>query len=217
MRNIQLKKQLAQAAIEKIPKDEVIGVGSGSTIRYFIEALAPLKHQITGAVASSEETERLLKKHGIPIIELNHVDRLPLYVDSADQFNRHRYLTKGGGGALTREKIIAQASDHFLCIVDHTKATDVLGGYPIAIEVLPMARSYIARAITRLKGTPVYRSGFITDNKNIILDVHQWHILNPPELETTLNQLPGIVATGLFTLRPPDQILIASPTGIEVL
>lgn len=208
------KQQAAEAAMEYIKSAEVIGVGTGSTIAFFIEALASVKHKLEGAVASSEATATLLKKIGVPLLDLNSVAHLPLYVDGADEFNQHRYLVKGGGGALTREKIIAEVATQFVCIVDQSKQVEVLGKFPVPIEVIPMARSFVAREIVKLHGDPVYRQGVITDNGNVILDVHNWHILNPVELEKRLNNIPGVVSNGIFANRGADIILCATNTGV---
>ncbi len=178
-----LKQKAALAALSYLEPNQCLGVGTGSTVNYFIEALASVKGRIEAAVSSSEETSKRLKKIGIPVVDLNSVDKLSLYIDGADEFNAHKYLVKGGGGALTREKIIAEAAEKFICIVDISKKTEVLGRFPIPIEVIPMARGLVAREIVKLGGTPVYRAGFVTDNGNVILDVHHWEILNPVALE----------------------------------
>jgi ribose 5-phosphate isomerase A len=211
------KQQAAEAAIKYVGYDGIIGVGTGSTVNYFIAALANIKGRIEAAVASSKATESLLKKIGIPVLDLNAVSSIPVYVDGADEFNLHKYLIKGGGGALTREKIVAQVSEKFVCIVDESKKSDVLGSYPVPIEVIPMARSYVAREIVKLKGDPVYRQGFVTDNGNVILDVQNWNILNPIELEQTLNNIPGIVCNGIFARRGADVLLIAGKNGVKTV
>lgn len=213
----ELKKSVATAALDYIEENTIIGVGAGSTIQFFIEALAQIKDKIQGAVASSVATEKLLKQKNIPIFELNQVDELPLYVDSADAFTHHRQLVKGGGGAQTREKILASASKVFICIVDENKMVDILGAFPVAVEVLPMARSFVAREIVKLGGHPEYRSNFTTDNGNIILDVHHWEILEPLKLEYNLNNIPGVVGHGLFAERSADMVLIAGQQGMKVL
>ncbi len=212
-----LKQQAAMAALKYIDYDGIIGVGTGSTVNYFIDALASIKGRIEAAVSSSDATSKRLKKLGIPVYDLNSVSSLPLYVDGADEFNEHKYLIKGGGGALTREKIIAAAADKFVCIVDEHKRVDVLGSFPLPIEVIPLARSYVAREIAKLDGTPEYRQGFVTDNGNVILDVHNWHILNPIELEQILNNIPGVVMNGLFAKRGADIILNATKDGIKII
>ena len=202
------KKNAAEAALEYAKQHEIIGVGTGSTVNYFIEYLATIKHQIEATVASSKATEKLLKKHNIPVRDLNAVNNIPLYVDGADEYNEHRYLIKGGGGALTREKIIAAASDKFVCITDSSKKVDVLGRkFPLPIEVIPMARGYVAREIVKLGGSPEYREGFITDNGNIILDIYNFELINPIEMETKLNNITGTVTNGIFAIRPADIIL----------
>lgn len=212
-----LKKESAYAALEYMTHVEVVGVGSGSTVAYFIEALGTIKGRLDGAVASSETTAALLKQQGIPVLDLNSVDSLSVYVDGADAFTQHKYLIKGGGGALTREKIIAQVAQQFICIVDDTKQVDVLGGFPVAIEVIPMARSAVAREIVKLHGYPVYRQGYVTDNGHIIIDVHGWNITDPVSLEQTLNNIPGVVTNGIFARRLADIILIAKKDGVSTL
>ncbi|WP_267256137.1 ribose-5-phosphate isomerase RpiA [Coxiella endosymbiont of Ornithodoros maritimus] len=212
----ELKKAAAIEAIQFIKSVNIVGVGTGSTVNCFINALAEIKHQIEGAVASSVVTENRLKKHRIPVVNLNSVSNVDVYVDGADEFNKHFYLSKGGGGALTREKIIAAAAKRFICIVDESKQVDVLGQFPLAIEVIPMARSFIAREIVKLKGDPVYRQGFTTDNGNVILDIHNLTILNPVELETILNNIPGVVANGLFAHRLADDLLIGTSAGVQL-
>lgn len=210
-----LKQQVAQAALAYVPTDAVIGVGSGSTVICFIDALATIKHKIKGTVASSNDTEKRLKGYGIPVYDLNAVDHLPVYIDGADEFNVFRYLIKGGGGALTREKIIAATAERFVCIVDESKAVTVLGKFPLPIEVIPMARGLVARNIVKLGGTPEYRSGFITDNGNIILDVYNLDLSDPIKMEKTLNNLTGVVANGIFAMRPADKILVSNDNGVQ--
>ncbi|MEQ8426542.1 MAG: ribose-5-phosphate isomerase RpiA [Gammaproteobacteria bacterium] len=209
------KKEVAQAAIKFIEDDTIVGVGTGSTVNFFIEELAAIKGRIEGAVSSSEASEKLLKEHGIPVVSLNSVIEIPVYVDGADESTRHRYLIKGGGGALTREKIVAAASKKFVCIIDDSKLVPMLGEFPLPVEVIPMAQSYVARQIAKLGGKPVLRDGFTTDNGNIILDVHNLKIDNPPELEGKLNQIVGVVTNGLFARRPADIVLMAGKNGIE--
>ena len=211
------KKAVAEAALEYVEAGSVIGMGTGSTVNFFIDALARMKDRVDGAVASSNATAERLKKHGIPVLDLNSTGDLALYVDGADETNAHRHLIKGGGGALTREKIVAAASARFVCIVDDKKRVDVLGAFPLPVEVIPMARSYVARQLLKLGGQPELRQGFTTDNGNVILDVHGLKILNPPELETQINQLTGVVANGLFARRPADVVLIASDQGVSIL
>ena len=203
-----LKKQVAEAALRFVPEGEIIGVGTGSTANFFIDGLATLKDRIKGAVASSEATAERLKQHGIEVFSLNDVGNLPVYVDGADEVNSHREMIKGGGGALTREKIVAAAAREFICIVDASKQVKRLGAFPLPVEVIPMARSYVARKLVALGGQPEYREGFVTDNGNIILDIHNLDITNPIELETTLNNIVGVVTNGLFAKRPADVVLV---------
>ncbi|MFT6634281.1 ribose-5-phosphate isomerase RpiA [Alcanivorax sp.] len=203
-----LKKQVAEAALRFVPEGEIIGVGTGSTANFFIDGLVTLKDRIKGAVASSEATAERLKQHGIEVFSLNDVGNLSVYVDGADEVNSHREMIKGGGGALTREKIVAAAAREFICIVDASKQVKRLGAFPLPVEVIPMARSYVARKIVALGGQPEYREGFVTDNGNIILDVHNLDITNPIELETTLNNIVGVVTNGLFAKRPADVVLV---------
>lgn len=217
MRQDEKKKQVAEAALAYIEDDTIVGVGTGSTVNFFIEYLASIKHRIDGAVSSSDATEALLKQHNIPVLSLNSANDIPVYIDGADEATKHLHLIKGGGGALTREKIIAAVSKKFVCIIDETKMVDVLGTFPLPVEVIPMAQSYIAREITKLGGQPILREGFTTDNGNIILDVHNMTILKPVELEQELNSLAGVVTNGLFAQRPADVLLIASDNGIKVL
>ena len=203
-----LKKQVAEAALRFVPEGDIIGVGTGSTANFFIDGLATLKDRIEGAVASSEATAERLKQHGIEVFSLNDVGNLPVYVDGADEVNSHREMIKGGGGALTREKIVAAAAREFICIVDASKQVKRLGAFPLPVEVIPMARSYVARKLVALGGQPEYREGFVTDNGNIILDIHNLDITNPIELETTLNNIVGVVTNGLFAKRPADVVLV---------
>ncbi len=211
------KKQVAKAALTYVEDDTIVGVGTGSTVNFFIECLASIKHRIDGAVSSSDATEALLKKHNIPVVSLNSANDIPVYIDGADEATKYLHLIKGGGGALTREKIVAAVSRKFVCIIDETKLVDVLGTFPLPIEVIPMAQSYIAREIIKLGGQPILREGFTTDNGNIILDVHNLSILNPVELEQELNKLAGVVTNGLFAQRPADILLLASDNGIQIL
>ena len=211
------KKQVAEAALAYVEDDTIVGVGTGSTVNFFIDCLASIKHRIDGAVSSSDATEALLKQHNIPVISLNSANDIPVYIDGADEATKHLHLIKGGGGALTREKIVAAVSKKFICIIDESKMVDVLGTFPLPVEVIPMAQSYIAREITKLGGQPILREGFTTDNGNIILDVHNLSILKPVELEQELNKLAGIVTNGLFAQRPADVLLIASDNGVKVL
>lgn len=205
-----LKKQVAEAALKYVPEGEFIGVGTGSTANFFIDGLASMKDRIKGAVASSEATAERLKDHGIDVVSLNDVDRLPVYVDGADEVNRHREMIKGGGGALTREKIVAAVADRFICIVDGSKQVKLLGRFPLPVEVIPMARSHVARKLLALGGQPKYRDDFVTDNGNIILDVHNLEILNPLEMEEKINNIVGVVTNGLFAKRPADVVLVGA-------
>lgn len=208
------KKAVAEAAIDYVVEGAYVGVGTGSTANYFIEKLAEIKGRIEGAVASSEETENRLKAHGIPVADLNSVNDLPVYVDGADECTRYQHLIKGGGGALTREKIVAAVADKFICIVDDSKVVKTLGTFPLPLEVIPMARSYVAREIIKMGGKPVLRENFTTDNGNIILDIHHLLILNPVETEERLNNIVGIVTNGLFARRPADAVLVGTDEGV---
>ncbi len=211
------KQQVAYAALEHVVEDTVIGVGTGSTANHFIDALATIKHKIEGAVASSEATAQRLKNHHIPVLELNSVAEISVYIDGADEATRHLHLIKGGGGALTREKIVAAVSKRFVCVADDSKLVDVLGKFPLPIEVIPMARSYVARELVKLGGKPYWRENFITDNGNMILDVHNLEILDPVALETELNQITGVVTNGLFARRPADLLMLGSDKGVLVI
>jgi ribose 5-phosphate isomerase A len=212
-----LKERAAKAALRFVDDDMVVGVGTGSTVNYFIDALARIKGRIDGAVSSSEATTQRLKSHGIRVLELNAAGPLPLYVDGADEANHGLQLIKGGGGALTREKVIAAASEKFVCIADQAKLVEVLGMFPLPLEVIPMARSHVGREIVRQGGQPVLREGFVTDNGNLILDVYNLTILEPAKLESDLNDIPGVVSVGLFALRPADLLLLGTPEGVTEL
>lgn len=212
-----MKKAAAQAALGYVETGTIIGIGTGSTANHFIDLLAGIKGKIEGTVASSVASAERLKKHGIPVFDLNAVGDLSLYVDGADESSHHLHLIKGGGGALTREKIVAAASKTFVCIADETKLVDVLGKFPLPVEVIPMARSYVARQIVKLGGQPVLREGFTTDNGNVILDVHNLKIMNPVELEGKLNNIVGVVTNGLFALRPADVLILGTPNGAKTL
>ncbi|MCH9671132.1 MAG: ribose-5-phosphate isomerase RpiA [Gammaproteobacteria bacterium] len=211
------KKSVAEAALDYVEAGNIVGVGTGSTANYFIDALAALKGRIDGTVASSDATAERLRSHGIPVLDLNAVDEVHVYVDGADECTRHRAFVKGGGGALTREKIVAAVAKHFVCIVDDTKVVDVLGNFPLPVEVIPMARGHVARAIRKLNGNPFWREGFVTDNGNIILDVHNLSIIDPTGLETSLNQLVGVVTNGLFAHRGADVILAGGDHGVDTI
>jgi ribose 5-phosphate isomerase A len=209
------KNAAAEAALEYINNGDIVGVGTGSTVNYFIDYLGQIKGKIEGAVASSEASATLLRSHGIEVMELNNVGDLPVYVDGADEATQHGYLIKGGGGALTREKIVAQASEKFVCIADDSKLVDVLGEFLLPIEVIPMARSLVARFLVDLGGQPEYRAGFVTDNGNSILDVRNMRIVDAKTLETRLNQMPGVVTNGLFAHRGADVMLFGGARGVE--
>jgi ribose 5-phosphate isomerase A len=213
----QAKLLVAQAAIDYIEWDWVVGVGTGSTANLFIDELAKIKNKIDGAVASSEASAERLRGHGIKVFELDQVGDLPIYVDGADESTKHLHLIKGGGAALTREKIVAAASDKFICIADDSKLVDTLGAFPLPIEVIPMAKSYIGRQIVRLGGKPVLREGVITDNGNMIIDVHALKISNPVELENQLNQIAGVVTNGLFAQRGADVLLLGGEDGVTTI
>ncbi len=210
-----MKKAVALAALEFVPKGGVIGVGTGSTANHFIDALAIIKGRVDGAVASSVATAERLKKHGIQVLDLNEAGTLTVYIDGADEATVHKALIKGGGGALTREKIVAAASRSFVCIADESKLVDVLGRFPLPIEVIPMARSFVAREIVALGGEPVLRQGFQTDNGNVILDVHGLKILDPVALEERLNHITGVVTNGLFARRGADILLLGTKNGVR--
>ena len=202
------KKLAAEKALEFVEDGSVVGVGTGSTVAFFIDGLARMKSRIEGAVSSSEQSTRQLQSHGIPVFDLNAVGPLKLYVDGADECDPFNRLIKGGGAALTREKIIAAASERFVCIIDEAKQVELLGKFPLPVEVIPMARSHVARAIADMDGLPVWREGVVTDNGNWILDVHNWRIQDPVGLEAKLNQIVGVVANGLFAARPADEVII---------
>jgi ribose 5-phosphate isomerase A len=212
-----MKKMVAQAALEYVEAGTVIGIGTGSTANHFIDSLAAIKHKIDGTVASSEASAKRLRAHGIEVLDLNSVDELSVYIDGADESNRYLHLIKGGGGALTREKIVAAASRKFVCIADESKLVDILGAFPLPVEVIPMARSYVARELVKHGGQPVYREGFTTDNGNIILDVHNLEIMEPVQLEEELNNVPGVVTVGIFARRPADVLLLGTPGGVKTL
>ncbi len=213
----QAKLLVAQAAIQYIEWDWVVGVGTGSTANLFIDELAKIKNRIDGAVASSEASAERLRGHGIKVFELDQVGDLPIYVDGADESTKHLHLIKGGGAALTREKIVAAASEKFICIADDSKLVDTLGAFPLPREVIPMAKSYIGRQIVKLGGKPVLREGVITDNGNMIIDVHALKIINPVELENQLNQIAGVVTNGLFAQRGADVLLLGGEDGVTTI
>ena len=213
----EMKKSAAIKAIEFIKDDTIVGVGTGSTVNYFIDALASIKGKIKGAVSSSEESSKRLMNHGIEVFDLNSVDVLDIYVDGADEITKHMSMIKGGGAALTREKIVAAVAKQFVCIADDSKQVNVLGSFPLPVEVIPMARSYVARELVKLGGDPMYRQGVITDNGNVILDVHNLSIIDPKKLESEINAIVGVVTNGLFACRGADILVLASESGVEVI
>ncbi len=213
----EMKRAVARAAIEYVPVDCIVGVGTGSTANFFIDELAMIKHKIRGAVASSEASAKRLMGHGIEVLSLNDAGSLQVYVDGADEITRHLHMIKGGGGALTREKIVAAASKKFICVCDASKLVDVLGKFPLPVEVIPMARSSVARQLAALGGQPKLREGFTTDNGNLILDVHGLDIMNPVELESTLDHIAGAVTNGLFARRGADVLLLGTPEGVKTM
>ncbi|TCW33755.1 ribose-5-phosphate isomerase RpiA [Gulbenkiania mobilis] len=213
----QLKLAVAQKAIEFVPDDAIVGVGTGSTVNLFIEELSRIKGRIRGAVSSSEASTERLKAHHIPVFDLNAVDDVPVYIDGADEINHYLHMIKGGGGALTREKIVAAVAREFICIADETKYVSVLGQFPLPVEVIPMARSHVARELVRLGGHPEMRHGFTTDNGNIILDVHGLSIAKPVEMEETINQIAGVVTCGLFARRRADVLVLGRQNGVDVI
>jgi ribose 5-phosphate isomerase A len=216
--NADRKKQLAaEAALEYVIEDQFIGIGTGSTVNLFIDAMAARRLRIRGAVSSSEASTARLKRHGYEVVDLNATGDLDLYVDGADEADGHLRLVKGGGAALTREKIVAAASRRFVCIVDDTKLVHVLGKFPLPVEVIPMGRSYVARELVKLGGHPVYREGVVTDNGNHIIDVHALHIVDPVSLEQTINQIAGVVTVGLFAKRPADVLIVGGEDGAKTL
>jgi ribose 5-phosphate isomerase A len=217
MNQDEMKKAAAEAAIEYVESGMVVGIGTGSTANHFIDLLAGIKGKIDGTVASSEASAERLRSHGIPVMDLNEAGSLSLYVDGADESNKYLHLIKGGGGALTREKIVAGASEKFVCIADDSKLVDVLGAFPLPIEVIPMARSLVARKMVAMGGSPVYREGFVTDNGNIILDVHNLQIMEPVKMETEINQIPGVVTVGIFAERPADILILGGKDGVKTL
>lgn len=212
-----LKQAAARAAIEHVPEDAVVGVGTGSTVNFFIDELSRIKGRIDGAVSSSRASTERLRQLGIRVFDLNGIAELPIYVDGADEVTRHLTMIKGGGGALTGEKIVAALAGKFVCIADQAKLVEVLGRYPLPVEVIPMARSFVARELVKLGGLPQLREGFTTDYGNVILDVRGLEILQPAELEGRLNQIPGVVTNGLFARRPADLLLLGTPGGVQRL
>lgn len=213
----EMKKAAAYAALPYVKKNSIVGVGTGSTVNHFIDALVTMKNDIEGAVSSSQASTDKLKAYGINVFDLNEVSELSIYVDGADEINPYNHMIKGGGAALTREKIVAAVADKFICIVDNTKNVDILGSFPLPVEVIPMARSYVARELVKLGGRPEYRQGVVTDNGNIILDVHNLSITEPLKLEAQINAIVGVVTNGLFANRGADVVLVGSPTGVQTL
>ena len=217
----ELKQAVAQAAADYVaanaPAGSIIGVGTGSTANFFIDALAPLKDKYKGAVASSEATRKRLEGHGIPVLDLNDVDDIPVYVDGADEIDAGLNMIKGGGGALTREKIVAAVAKTFVCIADGSKLVEVMGKFPLPVEVIPMARAHVARELSKLGGTPVLREGFVTDNGNLILDVQGLSITDPKGLEAQINQITGVVTNGLFAIRPANVLLLGTAEGVKTI
>ncbi|HEX5340719.1 MAG TPA: ribose-5-phosphate isomerase RpiA [Gammaproteobacteria bacterium] len=211
------KRRAALEALNWLEDASIVGVGTGSTVNHFIDALAGIRGRLDGAVSSSDASTARLRQAGIPVLDLGAVGELAVYVDGADEANQHLQLIKGGGGALTREKIVAAASRRFVCIVDDSKLVKLLGRFPLPVEVIPMARSYVGRELVKLGGRPDWREGFVTDNGNLILDVHGLSIVDPPALETTINQIAGVVSVGIFAHRPADVLLVGSPTDVRVM
>ena len=215
----ELKQAVAQAAVDyvaaNVPAGSIVGVGTGSTANFFIDALAKIKDRISATVASSEATKQRLERHGIKVLDLNDVTSMPVYVDGADEITPKLEMVKGGGGALTREKIVAAVADKFICVCDESKLVGTLGKFPLPVEVIPMARAYVAREIIKLGGQPTLREGFVTDNGNVILDVHGLQIADPAGFETTLNGIVGVVTNGLFACRSADLLLLATPSGVK--
>ncbi|MEH0687469.1 ribose-5-phosphate isomerase RpiA [Vibrio cholerae] len=212
----EMKKEAGWAALQYVEKGSIVGVGTGSTVNHFIDALGTMKDDIKGAVSSSEASTEKLKGLGIEVFDCNDVTKLDVYVDGADEINPAREMIKGGGAALTREKIVAAISDKFICIVDNTKAVDVLGQFPLPVEVIPMARAYVARELVKLGGEPVYREGVLTDNGNIILDVHNMKIVEPKMTEDQINAIAGVVTVGLFAHRGADVVITGTPNGAQI-
>ncbi len=213
----EMKKHAAWAALEYIPRNTVVGVGTGSTVNHFIDALASIKHEITGAVSSSVQSTEKLKALGIAVLDLNSIDSFSVYVDGADEINAQKHMIKGGGAALTREKIVAAVADTFICIVDQSKQVNVLGKFPLPVEVIPMAANYAARELAKLGGRPVLRTGVTTDNGNVILDVHDLAIIEPLQLEQQINNIVGVVTNGIFAQRAADMVLVGSAAGTQVI
>jgi ribose 5-phosphate isomerase A len=213
----EMKKSAAIKALEFIENDSIVGVGTGSTVNYFIDALATIKNKIQGAVSSSEESSKRLTDHGIEVFDLNDVDVLDVYVDGADEITKYMSMIKGGGAALTREKIVAAVAKKFICIADNSKQVELLGHFPLPVEVIPMARSYVARELVKLGGDPEYRQGVVTDNGNVILDVHNLSIIDPKKLEADINAIVGVVTNGLFAQRGADILILGTKSGVSII
>ncbi len=213
----EMKKAAAIKALEYIENDTIVGVGTGSTVNHFIDALATIKNKIEGAVSSSEESSKRLKAHGIEVFDLNNVDILDVYVDGADEITKYMSMIKGGGAALTREKIVAAVANKFICIADDSKQVEILGNFPLPVEVIPMARSYVARELVKLGGDPEYRQGVITDNGNVILDVHNLSIIDPKKLEADINAIVGVVTNGLFAQRGADVLILGTKSDVRII
>lgn len=213
----EMKKNAAWAALQYVPRNTVVGVGTGSTVNHFIDALASIKHEIKGAVSSSVQSTEKLKALGIAVLDLNSIDSFSVYVDGADEINNQKHMIKGGGAALTREKIVAAVAERFICIVDQTKQVEVLGKFPLPVEVIPMASAYVARELSKLGGRPVLRQGVTTDNGNVILDVHDLAITEPLKLEQQINNIVGVVCNGIFAHRGADMVLVGSAQGTNVI
>ena len=213
----EMKKLAAIKALDFVKNDTIVGVGTGSTVNHFIDALATIKHKIIGAVSSSEESTKRLEQHGIEVFDLNNVDGIDVYVDGADEINKYMQMIKGGGAALTREKVVAAVAKTFVCIADSSKQVEILGRFPLPVEVIPMARSYVAREIVKLGGDPMYRAGVVTDNGNVIIDVHNLDIIDPKGLEAALNGIVGVVTNGLFAIRGADTLIIGTPDGAKII
>ncbi|MEO3865700.1 ribose-5-phosphate isomerase RpiA [Rheinheimera fenheensis] len=213
----EMKKNAAWAALQYVPRNTVVGVGTGSTVNHFIDALASIKYEIKGAVSSSVQSTEKLKALGIDVLDLNSIDSFSVYVDGADEINGQKHMIKGGGAALTREKIVAAVADRFICIVDQSKQVEVLGKFPLPVEVIPMAAAYVSRELTKLGGRPVLRQGVTTDNGNVILDVHDLAITEPLKLEQQINNIVGVVCNGIFAHRGADMVLVGSVEGTKVI
>jgi len=217
MNQDELKRLVAKEALKHVVEDAIVGVGSGSTVNFFIDSLAQMKNRIDGAVAASEASAERLRKHGIRVVDLNSVNELPVYFDGADEITEHLHMIKGGGGALTREKIVAAVARKFVCLCDASKLVPVLGKFPLPVEVIPMARSYVGRELVKLGAHPVLRANFTTDNGNLVLDCHGLTLLDPPKMESDLNNLAGVVTNGIFARRPADLLLLGETTGVRTL